>query len=316
MSENRSDDMKRSLKVLLLNQVWFASEFELRGHEVVTAGWTSDDFDIRLTSPLQSAQKICSHVGKERPIDRIVYFDNSAPLGLSGLEDVQIPTLFYAVDSHLHAIWQSWYGACFDKVLVARREYLEVYRQRNSTAEFIVCTAEDKSKEVGKDLSPASHLIDVLEDLSLTERANKTVGAAVAHFFSMLFCMKAKPGVRILAFRELHRRLELVASEDPDLEEVIIDILVMFKAFLDRFELYTDSLTLFENYAEHGLKTPLIAAALIDARVRAEKHEEAKDYARRAFPGKKSAVSEVAGILERAAKELFHKIGVKGVDPA
>jgi hypothetical protein len=278
---------------------------------VVTAGWTSDNFDLRLATPLQPLDKVCQHFSNNGSVDRIVYFDDSSPLSVTGIEEIDIPTLFFAVDSHLHAKWQAWYGGCFDKVLVVQNQYVEIYKKRNPNAEFVL--SAEQNDLPGKGSSIAGSLISAVEGLSVGDRSNKLNGAAAAHFFTALSCLKARAQVRLIAFRELHRRLERVAKEGEELEEVVIGVLIMFKYLLDRFGLSTDSVSLFENFANHGLKNPLVGAAVVDSLLKANEQDLAKNYARRAFPGKKEILREAPEILSNAATELFDKVGVTGI---
>lgn len=67
--------------------------------------------------------------------DIIFQGDCSGPLLHLGLEKVVLPTVWYAVDTHLHAVWHRHYAVLFDHVFCAQQnmvEQLSVYRKNVS----------------------------------------------------------------------------------------------------------------------------------------------------------------------------------------
>ncbi len=118
--------VKKSLSILLLNQAWLAPELRALGHTVVTAGWVNQSFDVlfsrgdHIDSVLEKASAIAVP-------DRVVYFDDSTTITLSGLDTIEIPCLFYSVDAHHHASWHAAFSAMFCKTLVAQKDYIPQY---------------------------------------------------------------------------------------------------------------------------------------------------------------------------------------------
>jgi len=126
--------------VLLLNQTWFADELRQLGMDVVTAGWVTQGYDIWYPGPGTPVAEVIDHFKKKygngAPPDFLVYYDDSAPLSLWGIEHLQIPTIFYSVDAHHHSAWHSPMGACFDRVLVAQPDYLPLFKEFNPSSEW------------------------------------------------------------------------------------------------------------------------------------------------------------------------------------
>lgn len=114
------------MKILVCNQLWFVDEWRAAGHEVVSCG-LRNDMDVRFSNPLLHIDSVLDLIpGRFQP-DVIVYFDNSMPICISGLDETEIPTLFYSVDAHHHVDVHKHLGLVFDKVLVAHRDYLDEF---------------------------------------------------------------------------------------------------------------------------------------------------------------------------------------------
>ena len=115
----------KPLNILILNQPWFVDEFRQWGHTVVTAGRFSTVFDVRIEEISLPIDELLGRLPAGFIPDRIIYYDDSWPVVVHGLEDIGIPTLFYSVDAHHHLDWHSNFGVIFDKVLVALKDYVE-----------------------------------------------------------------------------------------------------------------------------------------------------------------------------------------------
>ncbi len=122
------------LGILLVNQTWFAAELRAAGHNVVTAGWAHDGFDLRFNR-LSELNDVLGRLPDGFHLDRIVYFDDSYSASLVGLEGLPVPSIFYSIDAHHHWHWHAWFGALFDLVLVAQRDYIHLIRHTNPELE-------------------------------------------------------------------------------------------------------------------------------------------------------------------------------------
>jgi hypothetical protein len=119
----------------MLNQDWFAEEFRRAGHEVITAG-LAEHLDDVLHAPLTHVDSLIARVFKGHLPDRIVVHDNSAPIILQGLDETDIPTIFYSVDTHHHVLLHRYLAQMFDVTLVAQRDYIPEFSKFGYTPEW------------------------------------------------------------------------------------------------------------------------------------------------------------------------------------
>ncbi|MBX7144242.1 MAG: glycosyltransferase [Oligoflexia bacterium] len=115
------------MKILVFNQDWFISDLRQAGHEVISCG-NSDHLDFRLQNPLIHINEVLAGLPNGFRPDRILWLDNSSPVMITGLEDCDIPALFYSVDTHHHVGFHKYLGHLFDYALVAQRDYIQSFR--------------------------------------------------------------------------------------------------------------------------------------------------------------------------------------------
>lgn len=111
------------MKILLINQDWFAAEWRAAGHEVVTFGF-ADHLEVRMKSPLLHIDTVIKALPNGFVPEVIVIHDNSAPVMIGGLEETAIPTVFYSVDTHHHVQLHRHVANVFDLTLVAQKDYI------------------------------------------------------------------------------------------------------------------------------------------------------------------------------------------------
>jgi hypothetical protein len=80
------------MRILLINQTWFASELRALGHEVLTCGMRPH-LEYQIPLPLVTINDLLTQLPNGFRPDRIVWLDNSAPNAVLGLEDCEIPCL-------------------------------------------------------------------------------------------------------------------------------------------------------------------------------------------------------------------------------
>lgn len=115
------------MKILIYNQNWFAAEWRAQGHDVITMGM-ANHLDVVLSKPLIHIDQALNEAGAGYRPDVIVVHDNSAPVALIGLNETDIPTLFYSVDIHHHVNYHKYLANLFDIMVVAQQDYLPLFQ--------------------------------------------------------------------------------------------------------------------------------------------------------------------------------------------
>lgn len=107
---------------------YFKDEFIKLGYNTVAAGYYKTDEII-----LKPQQMHINDVLKKVPFkpDLIFLGDDSRGLTFLGLEDLDIPLIWYAVDSHIHYNWHGYYACVFDYIFVAQKEFVIYYKAGN-----------------------------------------------------------------------------------------------------------------------------------------------------------------------------------------
>lgn len=114
------------MKILLLNQDWFAHEMRSLGHEVVSAG-IATHLDVVLPRPVVHIDSVIENLPNGFIPDVILWLDNSAPLLITGFDETKIPTAMYSVDTHHHFDLHSYIAHLFDHVFIAQRDYFPAF---------------------------------------------------------------------------------------------------------------------------------------------------------------------------------------------
>jgi hypothetical protein len=114
------------MKILSLGTPLFSSPWRATGHRVlvladVALSGHEDNlaFDF-FSHPDTCAERFSAVVDRYTP-DVIFQGDHSTPLIHCRLEDVDIPRIWYSIDSHLHVNWHKHYAVLFDRVFVAQK---------------------------------------------------------------------------------------------------------------------------------------------------------------------------------------------------
>lgn len=112
------------MKILILNQDWFASELRALGHDVLTCGF-EHHLEHRIECKTTHLSAVLGDIrAKGFSPDVILWHDNSMPaLLMSGLESCEIPLVLYSVDTHHHHDIHSFVAPLFDHVMIAQRDY-------------------------------------------------------------------------------------------------------------------------------------------------------------------------------------------------
>lgn len=130
------------MKIVLINQNWFAEDFKAMGHEVVTVG-TAAHLDIRLDNPIVHIDTLLQLLPKGFKPDRLIWLDNSSPMAILGIEDCSIPAVFYSVDTHHHHVRHALLAHCFDHTLVAQKDYLPHFTESEQRVSWLPLWASE-----------------------------------------------------------------------------------------------------------------------------------------------------------------------------
>ena len=112
------------MKILILNQDWFATELRALGHDVLTCGF-EHHLEHRIECKTTHLSGVLGDIrAKGFSPDVILWHDNSMPaLLMSGLESCEIPLVLYSVDTHHHHDIHAFVAPLFDHVMIAQRDY-------------------------------------------------------------------------------------------------------------------------------------------------------------------------------------------------
>ena len=124
------------MKILLINQDWFAAELRDLGHEVVTFG-TAPHLEVTQVLAIPSVDQIVASLPNGFVPDALIVHDDSAPLHISGLNTSSIPSIYYSVDTHHHAALHKYLAHMFDVTLVAQKDYLSLFDAANTSVQWM-----------------------------------------------------------------------------------------------------------------------------------------------------------------------------------
>lgn len=98
----------------------------------------SRQWDIKLPSGIYSAEMLvakCRGAGFDP--DLVFLVDQSVPAWVYGFERLSLPTVWFAIDTHLHESWHALYGVMFDQILCAQQRYVPLFRKHNSHGHIV-----------------------------------------------------------------------------------------------------------------------------------------------------------------------------------
>jgi hypothetical protein len=114
------------MKILLLGNPYFQRDFEEAGHQVKTVGFERPA-DIRVEQIPAGVEEILARLPSGWEPDFVMLGDESTQPYFVGLEELDVPLGWYAVDSHIHLGWHRAYAPVFDFIWVAQRDAVAHY---------------------------------------------------------------------------------------------------------------------------------------------------------------------------------------------
>jgi len=124
------------MKLLLLNQNWFAEEFRAAGHEVAVAGF-GRQFEVRFDYSILHIDTIIKSLPNGFNPDAIIVYDESSPWFVAGLEETSRPVLFYSVDTQHHAQLHRYLGQMADHTFVVQKDFSGPFLELGMTPEWL-----------------------------------------------------------------------------------------------------------------------------------------------------------------------------------
>lgn len=130
------------MNILSLGTPLFSSYWRAAGHRVLVladvalAGHEDNrTFDF-FSHPETCAEHLAAIVSEFRP-EVIFQGDHSTPLIHAGIEEFDVPKVWYSIDTHLHHAWHTHYATLFDKVFVAQKNMLGKISKRQPQARWL-----------------------------------------------------------------------------------------------------------------------------------------------------------------------------------
>lgn len=124
------------MKLLLLNQNWFAEEFRAAGHEVVVAGF-GRQFEVRFEYAILHIDSVIKALPNGFEPDAIIVYNKSSPWFVAGLEETTRPVLFYSVDTQHHAQLHRYLGQMADHTYVVQKDFASPFHELGMTPEWL-----------------------------------------------------------------------------------------------------------------------------------------------------------------------------------
>ena len=114
------------MNILMLGASVLAPGFRELGHSVVTC--TTDGIgNVKLQAFPTSVQSVFRELPFGWHPDFILLTDDSTYPMFWGMEEVEVPLGWFAIDSHIHHAWHRAYAAIFDFIFVAQKDYVPMY---------------------------------------------------------------------------------------------------------------------------------------------------------------------------------------------
>lgn len=171
------------MKILSFGGMNLSNSLRKLGHEilaVVNIGMAKHKDDIEYDfwkEPYHVKSFINSLVVTFNP-DLIFQGDDSTPLIHTGIENYDIPKIWYAVDTHLHYEWHKHYAAIFNIVFCAQQKYVEYLKEYQNNVFWLPLYS-------GK-YSTFNPWIDRKYDVSFVGKLNSSINPHRCAFFREL----------------------------------------------------------------------------------------------------------------------------------
>lgn len=121
------------MRMLCVGDIQLVPALRAIGHDIHVLGGPDlerggrQDSRIFFANPATARDLVKDAITAHKP-EVLLVGDDSSPLLHLGLEHVELPRLWWSIDTHLHARWHRHFAAQFHRVLGAQRPYLKKLR--------------------------------------------------------------------------------------------------------------------------------------------------------------------------------------------
>lgn len=130
------------MRILLINQNWFAPELRALGHEVLTCGMRPH-LEYQIPQAIITISELLTQLPGGFSPDCIVWLDHSGPITVLGLEDIDVPCLMYSVDTHHHHFRHAASALGFDHVCVAQKDLMHYFADSQTPTSWLPLWASE-----------------------------------------------------------------------------------------------------------------------------------------------------------------------------
>lgn len=121
------------MRILCLGDIQLASPLRAMGHEVKVLGGPDlevkqhEDSRIFFGKPQEAKTLLREAIAKHKP-EALLMGDDSSPMIHLGHEEVELPRLWWSIDTHLHGAWHVHLARSFHRVFGAQKPHLHRLR--------------------------------------------------------------------------------------------------------------------------------------------------------------------------------------------
>jgi len=130
------------MRILLINQNWFAPELRAMGHGVLTCGMRPH-LEYHIKQSVIHIDELLHCIGHQFVPECILWLDHSGPITVLGLEDCELPCVMYSVDTHHHHYRHAASALFFDYVFTAQKDLLHHFTETNTPSSWLPLWASE-----------------------------------------------------------------------------------------------------------------------------------------------------------------------------
>lgn len=123
------------MKILSFQQDWLVPELRSLGVDARSGGFRPH-LEFQFSTPGMTLEAALAELPADFRPDAVVFWDDSNPIRLTGLDQSPLPLVFYSVDTHHHSVYHRHLSLLMDLTLVAQKDYLKDFPAANQRIEW------------------------------------------------------------------------------------------------------------------------------------------------------------------------------------